>query len=92
MEALKKYVVATARLQMSFSEFNASAGAILQLQISTVPGRLPTILDAKGNVAGEVKVLENKPVDKLLYYKPYSRLSASATMINRKTLAQPIKA
>lgn len=58
MDALKKYEGPTAGFPMLLSEFSTSAGAVLQLQIPTVPGRSKKIPDAKGNGAGEVEVLE----------------------------------
>lgn len=45
-------------LKMMPSDFRASARAVLELQLSTVPGRLTIVLYAEG-VVREAKVLEN---------------------------------
>lgn len=90
LDALKICEVPTAGLPILFSKCSDSTGAVLELRDTTVPGRATTILEAKDNVAGQVKVLENKPLDKYVYYKPRSRLGAFAIGINRKRLWRPI--
>lgn len=76
----------TTKLPMVLSEFSASVGAILKLQLPAVAGGSTTILDDEGNVAGDVEVLENKLVDTSVYNKPCNMLGASPIVISPKRL------
>lgn len=86
MDALKKHVVPTARLPMLLSELSSSIGVVLRLQLPNIQRKLTTILDVEDNVAGEVKVLENKLADTSVYSKPCNRLGTSAVVTKRKRL------
>lgn len=66
-----------AGIPMLLSEFNASAEAVLQLQLATVSRRSAKILDRKGDVPEEVEVLEKKPVDTSVCYELRNKLSVS---------------
>lgn len=74
LDALKKYEVPTAGLPMLFSEFSASTGTVLQLQLLFVRRRLTTILAAEIDELREVELLENKPADTSIYYKHCNRV------------------
>lgn len=50
---------------MQLSKFSSCTRAALQLQLSTVPGMLATILDAEGNMVKDVEVPGNKPGEPL---------------------------
>lgn len=78
-------------LSLLLSEFSASTGAVLQLQLLAVLGRLTMILNAERNVVGDVEVLESKRIYTFVYYRPCTRLAASAIVINRKMLGRSIR-
>lgn len=75
---------------MVLSEFISSAETVHQLQLPTFPERSRTILDAKGNVEGEMEVLEREPVDTAVYHKPRHRINEAAARINRKSFRRAI--
>lgn len=74
------------------SEFSVSAGTVFQPQLPTVRGTSTTILDAKGNVAEDVELLEHKPVHMSVYCNPRTRLVAWAIVMKQKRLRRPVKA
>lgn len=62
---------------MLSSEFSASTGAVIQLQLQTVSGRSTTTSDAEGNVAEDVEMLENMSVDTFVKYPSRRTLGLS---------------
>lgn len=51
------------KLALLISNFSIPAGAALLLQLPSFVAISTTVLDAKGNVVGEMEVLKFKPVD-----------------------------
>lgn len=76
---------------MLLSDFSATTAADSQLQLSIVPRRSTTILDAKGNVTGEAQVLECRLLDSSLYYDYRNRHGALASVNNRERLGLLIR-
>lgn len=90
LSALKKCDVLASGMSMLLAEFSVSAGAILQLQLSTISEILRTFLDADSNVAGEVmELFKNQSVDILMYYNARSRLDMSVFLTSRKLMGLP---
>lgn len=74
---------------MYLVDFSASSEAVFQVQLSTIPERSVTTLDADGNVAGgKVKLSLNKPTDVSVRHKALCRLSTSAIVTSRKLISR----
>lgn len=91
MDALKNYKVPTAGLPVLLCKFNATTAVVLQLRLPFVPRRLTTILDAEGNLERNEEVLQKRPVDRLVHYKPRNRLCVSEIAINRNRLERSVR-
>lgn len=78
------------RILILLSAVSAASGFERHLHLPAVPKR-STSIRAKGNVAEEVKVLENMPIETSIYCNSRNELNASTVLVNRKNLECPIK-
>lgn len=83
LDAPEKYEVPTVWLRIPFFDFIASTRAVLHLQLSTLPERSTTIVNAEGNATWDVEALDNNAVKTSVYCKPRSSLGVSAAVINK---------